>query len=407
MLEREIHDHVLRVMRHQPCRSKQTEDSGEQPYRYFVKNAFDMIYMIDAEGRLLFCNPAMIEALGYSEVDLLGESSLRLLSPKNHDEARERFGRAMRGGEAASVYCADLVTKAGKHVSVEIHSRTLYQGDKPVGRIGMTKQRKLERVERELQETIRKLNALQLTRSFGSSLDIREIGLTVTEQLKKVIPLRSLHLYMHKGEIHSCHTFFPDLPGVQLYEERSDLLNREVAEVLDQQKIKCWCQEGEVHIALPLIYNGEAIGVWTVTLTKETYAPEHCQLLDTISDHLSSAIGHSLLFLTERRARAAREYLHSVLQSSRDGICIMRGDGEIRYLNDSIQLLMEMPQVICRDLEIFRQSLAGPIRPKDIARAVEYVLDWSILTTVSCSGSSNARRSVSTRFSTRTSSTRG
>ena len=243
--------------------------------------------------------------------------------------------------------------------------------------IDETNTRRYERVEYELQETIRQLNALQLTKSFGSSLDVQEIGHTLTNQAGKLLPLSRLLLCIHKDDAHSCHTFYPNQQGLPLSEERGMMLSTELREVFEAQEPTVWRASNLTNISLPLIYNGESIGVWTVSVAHEDYQETYRDLLSTISDHVSSAIGHSLVFLAERRQRAAKEYLHSVLQSSTDGICIMASDGEIRYLNDAIQQLLELPYTVFRDPYLFDQTIreAGPIGRRGMQRVLKHVLE--------------------------------
>ncbi len=172
-----------------------------------------------------------------------------------------------------------------------------------------TKQREFERIKQELHETINQLNALQLTKTFGSSLDIQEIGKTVIGQLKKVLPLNKLMLCVWNSGDHGCYIFAPDLSVMAVDHDGQKGSPPELRQVFDQQKGISWKDGEDMRIALPLIHNGESVGVWCVNIPLNHYAPFHDEILSTISDHVSLAIGHSLLFLAERRERTAREGL--------------------------------------------------------------------------------------------------
>jgi PAS domain S-box-containing protein len=66
---------------------------SEEKYRSFVETTKEWVWAIDAEGRLTYSNPAVLDILGYSPEELIGRDSLEPV----HEEDRRRVEAALPG----------------------------------------------------------------------------------------------------------------------------------------------------------------------------------------------------------------------------------------------------------------------------------------------------------------------
>ena len=83
---------------------KETEDAlarSEHYYRSLIKNAVDMITIIDTDFAIRWGSPATRRITGYSREDTFGKSVLDFVHPDDVDTAREAYSRSMREPDAS------------------------------------------------------------------------------------------------------------------------------------------------------------------------------------------------------------------------------------------------------------------------------------------------------------------
>jgi PAS domain S-box-containing protein len=87
----------------------------------------DFLFVLDMEGRILQFNPIVLNRLGYSESELLGESVLKAHPPERHEEAIAIIADVIAGKTDSCPI--PLVTKQGALISVETKITRGHWGD--------------------------------------------------------------------------------------------------------------------------------------------------------------------------------------------------------------------------------------------------------------------------------------
>jgi PAS domain S-box-containing protein len=141
---------------------KRAEDAlrtSEEKYSTLVENSLTGIY-IDQDGKILFANKRFSEIYGYSEDEVLGMETWRLVHPEDRDFTDEIRAKRIKGEEAPSIYEARGLTKDGKTIWImRRNTRIEYKGRPAIlGNIADTTDRKqTEEALRESEDKYRNL----------------------------------------------------------------------------------------------------------------------------------------------------------------------------------------------------------------------------------------------------------
>jgi PAS domain S-box-containing protein len=65
---------------------------SEGSYRHLVESAEDIIYKTDAQGSVVYANPAALQALGFEEGQIVGQDIFALIRPDYREQARNFYG---------------------------------------------------------------------------------------------------------------------------------------------------------------------------------------------------------------------------------------------------------------------------------------------------------------------------
>jgi two-component system sensor histidine kinase/response regulator len=90
--------------------------ASEAQYRQLVETADDLIYQTDPEGRFIYLNPAVVEALGAPESALLDTGFREWIRPDYREQAR-RFYEDQREQGIPNTYCEfPMIARSGEEV---------------------------------------------------------------------------------------------------------------------------------------------------------------------------------------------------------------------------------------------------------------------------------------------------
>jgi PAS domain S-box-containing protein len=95
----------------------------------------EAVYIIEADGRIQFCNAALAQLTGYAARTLLGRPSLDLYAPEDQPAVLDRRTRAFRGEPVPSLLEATLVRHDGARLPVELSLSSLRREAQVVGRV--------------------------------------------------------------------------------------------------------------------------------------------------------------------------------------------------------------------------------------------------------------------------------
>ncbi|HFQ81155.1 MAG TPA: PAS domain S-box protein [Desulfobacterales bacterium] len=105
----------------------------EDMYESITSAATDAIFMINAEGRIVFCNPAVATIFGYEDGELLGHDLHSLLAPARYrDDFARGFGRFMHNGSGKAVrhtIQAAALKKDGREFPMEVSVSPIFYNE--------------------------------------------------------------------------------------------------------------------------------------------------------------------------------------------------------------------------------------------------------------------------------------
>ena len=116
------------------ARKKTSEDAAnaalrasEEKYRQVVENANDIIFIVDPDGYCLSMNRAGRETSGYVAEDPRGINLKHLVVPEQVETAFSQLQRVL-AGEAVPSFELDIISKAGKRLTLELDVRVIRGG---------------------------------------------------------------------------------------------------------------------------------------------------------------------------------------------------------------------------------------------------------------------------------------
>ena len=109
----------------------------EANYRQLVENASDIIYAHDLEGRFTWVNRACERVTGYTREEALRMRIWDLVAPEHLERVRGALEK--KGAHDVQLLEVEIVAKDGRRVPLELTSRLVYQGLRPVGVQGIAR----------------------------------------------------------------------------------------------------------------------------------------------------------------------------------------------------------------------------------------------------------------------------
>ncbi|MBW2565551.1 MAG: PAS domain S-box protein [Deltaproteobacteria bacterium] len=169
--------------------------ASKEKYSTLVENSLTGIY-IDQDGKIQFANRRFSEIYGYSEDEVLGMETWRLVHPEDRDLTDEIRAKRTKGEQAPSIYEARGLTKDGKTIWImRRNTRIEYKGRPAIlGNIADTTDRKhTEEALRESESKFRDLYDLSpqpiaLTEvSTGRLIDVNDEFCKVTKYTREEV----------------------------------------------------------------------------------------------------------------------------------------------------------------------------------------------------------------------------
>jgi PAS domain S-box-containing protein len=105
---------------------------SEERYRELFENSSDALYVHDMTGTYTSVNRATETLFGYAREDLIGRHFSTLLDSDYENHVSETLCRKLEAANETT-YEAEIVTKEGRHIPVEISSRLIFANGVAVG----------------------------------------------------------------------------------------------------------------------------------------------------------------------------------------------------------------------------------------------------------------------------------
>jgi len=134
---------------------------SEERYRELMDNANDIIYTHDLEGNFTSSNPAASRLYGYTAEEILHLNIAEIVDPEYLPVAQRKIREELGNSEQTTPYELLTHTKDSKPVWVEVNTRLLRRGGRPVG---------VQGIARDITERKRAEQAVQRLMDFNESI---------------------------------------------------------------------------------------------------------------------------------------------------------------------------------------------------------------------------------------------
>jgi len=98
----------------------------------YIEEANDLIFALDATGKITLANRAMCATLGYTLDELIGTGLVALIAPDQRANVQDALTRLFQG-EPIDALEMPAVTKSGRRVLIEARGRNFTQANQVIG----------------------------------------------------------------------------------------------------------------------------------------------------------------------------------------------------------------------------------------------------------------------------------
>ena len=154
--------HVIAITRETTERKRMEEQlrRNEERVRAYIEQANDLIFTLDASGKISSVNQAICKTTGYTNEELVGKSPLERVMPESRDIVQSVLGKVLRGENAERIEVG-VLSKDGRPIFLEVRGSTLREEGRVVGSFhiarDVTERRRIEEKLRESEKRYRLL----------------------------------------------------------------------------------------------------------------------------------------------------------------------------------------------------------------------------------------------------------
>ena len=124
---------VLAIDVTERIRSEQALLQSEARYRELFENAFEPIATVTMDEQITDVNAAFERVLGYTRDELLGSNLGDYMTAASREISARQTERKLSGEVAGTTFEHEFVTKDGQPVILEVSSRVIEEGGRPIG----------------------------------------------------------------------------------------------------------------------------------------------------------------------------------------------------------------------------------------------------------------------------------
>ncbi len=121
---------------------KQAESAlrmSEEKYRDLFEYANDVIYIHDLQGNFLSVNQKAEQITGYKRDEVIKLNMSQIIVPEYLELAKTNILKKLQGESSNTVYELEVICKDGSKRPLEVNTRLLYEGQRPVGVQGIAR----------------------------------------------------------------------------------------------------------------------------------------------------------------------------------------------------------------------------------------------------------------------------
>ncbi len=278
---------------------KRMEDlirESEEKYRLVTENAYDLISLLDLQGRRLYCNSAFKRVLGYDIEELIGGDFVDLIHPEEREYVKQKFKLLLQG--KSGTIETRILCKDGSYKWVESRGNLIYGRDKkPETVLIITRDITMRK---NYENRLERLNMLLRATSEVNEVVAREnnpetLMTTICEKLsvlysavftalnidEKLVPVKSIGIPVKevKMAIGNCPAIASAMDG--------RLMKSNIESPLCKQCLRKYPHR--FVLSLPLIYENRNYGVVTIHSSSD-FIDEEVELLQKLSRNIAFAL---------------------------------------------------------------------------------------------------------------------
>ncbi|MBM4446488.1 MAG: PAS domain S-box protein [Chloroflexi bacterium] len=327
---------------------KWTEEAlleSEEKYRDLVEDLPDVVFAVDQNGALTYLSPAVESMTGYSASELMGRTFAEFLHPEDLAHAFDTFQRTLSG--QAMVDELRFFTKSGEMRWLRNSNKPIFVEDRVIGVHGVfsdvTERKRMEEAliqsQRELAIRHQIANVFLAVPDDEMYGEVLQIVLQVMESKYGVFGyIREdgalVAPSMTRGIWDQCQV--PQKDFVFPRETWGDsswprAIREKKTNYTNERSTRT--PEGHIpitrYISMPVIYQGEAIGLIQIANKTTDYSEEDVQFLETLGNQIGPILGARLERDRQERARKKAEEERTSVLAERAAIVDAMGDGLI------------------------------------------------------------------------------
>ena len=309
--------------------------ASERRYRLLTENMADAIFTIDLQGKLTFASPQTEKMTGYKVQQLLTMNIRQLIAPEQLPGVLERLAARGRGETGLSPVQFDLIRQDSTRQPIEIHTKLLTDGNRPIG---------VQGVARDVSERKRMEDALRISESR-----FRDLA-NLLPQIIFEIDLNGNYTFVNRSGI--------AIAGYTLEDIRSGLNALQTFTEQDRPKIKN---------SIGRVLAGEDVGANEYTALRKdgTTFPVLIQSTRIIRDDVPVGLRGVAMDITERKQmenelRSVKDRLENLVASNPAVIYSGKplpdlSDWALTYVSDRVvSVLGYSPQEVMSGVEFWR-----------------------------------------------------
>ncbi|MCX8043272.1 MAG: PAS domain S-box protein [Desulfobacterota bacterium] len=336
-------------------------EQSEHTYRLHFENVSDLIYAVRPDYTVASMSPSVLPVLGYNAQDIIGKAidAAGIIAPEHLEDFRQQVHRALNGERVGAVEYI-FITHDGTAKFFDTSFSPLME-DGTVNAVIC--------VSRDTTQQHRMLQELLETRdSLNNIIESSQDAIVACDSTGHIIKVNRYFLDLYGIESDAeiigkrLNTFMVTEPGTYRLSSGEEL-------VIDEEYFK----DAQIHVD-ELFETNKLINWQTYLYTKKgTVVPVELSavLNKTATGELIGSVG-IMRDITERRKaereiREAKEFMESIIESSRDGIIITSLGGEILSANSAMERITGLP----RESLIGKHSSMLTVDDREMRRMVQ------------------------------------
>ncbi len=319
-------------------------EESERKYRLIFETLTDVVFSLDAQGRITYLSPQFEKITGYRIEDLCGRPYTDIIDPAYHERTIDMFQQGLSGKDVP-MYRMDHVAADGRKIPIEINARTVWDSTgRPIGRIGVARDltQRLE-VEAALRESEEKFRVLADSTPTAIMLYQNDKWTYANQAAEKISgyssdELRNMNFW---DIVHPDYRHLVQQRG-QKRQQGEDTIRRYEFKIISKQGSEIWVDLSGAFTML----GGSPAGIISVM---------------DITDRK----------IAEEALRESEAKYRSILENIREGYFELDLTGALTFFNDSLCAIFGYP----RDklLGTDTRSLIPPESRRTIDRVVEQI----------------------------------